>query len=91
MTVNLKPADELFTLRQRIKEMQDRERELTEGMKAGEIDTHGDFAVAFITERGTSRFDRKAAEKELGDLSRFDVKGKTKALRVEALSNPDAA
>jgi len=91
MSTNMKPADELLTLRQRIKELQAREKELSDGIKAGAIETHGDFAVAFITKRKTRRFDRKAAEQELGDLSRFDVEGETQALRVEELSNPDAA
>lgn len=91
MNTNMKPADELLTLRSRIKELQAREKELTEGIKAGEIDPQGDFAVAFITKRATRRFDRKAAEAEVGDPSKFDVVGETKALRIEELTNPDAA
>lgn len=85
MTPNLKPADELLSLRQRIKEMQAREAEIREGMLAGELELHGDFAIVEIKERKTSRFDKKAAEAELGDLSRFEVKGKQFVLNVSEL------
>lgn len=85
MTANLKPADELLSLRQRIKELQAREAEIREGMLAGELELHGDFAIVEIKERNTSRFDKKAAEAELGDLSRFEVKGKQFVLNVSEL------
>ena len=85
MTTNLKPADELLTLRQRIKALQAREDEIKAGMKSGELEMNGDFALAHFVKRNTSRFDRKAAEAELGDLSRFDVKSETVALIVSEL------
>lgn len=88
---NMRPADELFTIRQRIKELQVREDELSKAIKAGELETHGDFAIAIVSKRKTTRFDKKAAEAELGDLSRFNVEGESIVLRVEELANPDAA
>jgi hypothetical protein len=86
MTTNLKPADELLTIRRKIKELQERESELKDGMLSGEIDMGGDFAVARLVKRASTRFDRKAAEKELGSLSRFEVKGETIALLVDELA-----
>ena len=85
MTTNLKPADELLTIRNRIKDLQAREAEIKDGMKAGNLDTAGDFAIATITTRKTSRFDKKAAEAELGDLSRFSVDGESTVLTIEEL------
>lgn len=88
---NMKPADELLFVRERIKELQAREAELKDGFKFGELDTAGDYAIVILTKRKSKRFDRKAAEAELGSLSRFDVEGETAVLRVEELTNPDAA
>lgn len=88
---NMKPADELLMVRQKIKEMQEREKALKEGIASGEFETSGDFAVASITKRKTKRFDRKAAEAEIGSLSRFDVESESTVIRVEELENPDAA
>lgn len=88
---NLKPADELLSVRQKIKELQDREKELRNGIVSGDLDTHGDFAAVLITNRKAKRFNRKAAEEELGSLSRFDVETVTTVVRVEELQNPDAA
>lgn len=88
---NMKPADELLSLRQRIKEMQAREKQIADGIKSGELSMNGEFSLVSVTARKTSRFDRKAAEKELGDLSRFDITGETLVLKVEELTNPDAA
>lgn len=85
MSTNMKPADELLTVRNRIKDLQAREAELKAGMKNGSLSTVGDFAIARFTRRKTSRFDRKAAEAELGDLSRFTVTGETLALQVDEL------
>lgn len=91
MTTNLKPADELLSVRQKIKEFQEREKELRDGIVSGDFDTHGDFAAVLITKRKAKRFDRKAAEKELGSLSRFEVETESTVVRVEELQNPDAA
>jgi hypothetical protein len=55
-------------------------------MQSGELNMAGDFAVARFVKRATSRFDRKAAEKELGSLARFDEKGETVALMVDELA-----
>lgn len=88
---NMLPADELFAVRAKIKDLKAREDELSAGLKSGEYETHGAFTFAVVTKRKTKRFDRKAAEAELGDLSRFDVEGESTVLRVEELQNPDAA
>lgn len=85
MTTNLKPADELLTIRQRIKSLQARADEIKTEMEKGELDMSGDFAIAQITRRNSYRFDRKAAEKELGDLSRFEVKTEVTVLNVTEL------
>lgn len=85
MTTNMKPVDELLTLRKRIKELQAREKEIADGIKSGDLDDAGDFAVARLVKKSTTRFDKKAAEAELGDLSRFNVKGETVALMVDEL------
>lgn len=85
MTTNLKPADELLSIRQRIKALQAREDEIKAGMKSGELEMSGDFALASLSTRNSSRFDRKAAENELGDLSRFEVKTEITVLTVSEL------
>ncbi len=82
---NMKPADELLSVRSKIKALQEREAELKEGMTSGAMSMAGDFAVASLVKRASSRFDRKAAEAELGSLARFDVKGETVALLVAEL------
>jgi len=82
---NMKPADELFSIRAKIKALQEREAEIKDGMTKGTMSLCGDFAAASIVKRASSRFDRKAAEAELGSLSRFDVKGETVALMVAEL------
>ena len=86
MTTNLKPADELLTIRQRIKALQAREDDIKAGMKSGELEMQGDFTFAHFVKRNASRFDRKAAELELGSLSRFDVKTETAVLMVSELA-----
>lgn len=83
MTTNLKPADELKSIRDRIKELQAREREIRDGLVAGELDTVGNLAIAFLTKQKSTRFDRKAAEEELGDLSRFDRVSEVVMVRVQ--------
>lgn len=84
---NMKLADELFTIRQEIKRLQAREAEIKEALSETDADLSGHFAVAHFVKRTSSRFDRKAAEKELGPLDRFDVKGETVALMVSELAN----
>lgn len=91
MKTNLRPADELFSIRAQIKDLKAREDELRDGILSGDLDTHGDFTIATISKRKSKRFDRKAPEAELGDLSRFDSQTEVTMIRVEELSNPDAA
>ena len=88
---NMKPADELLFVRERIKELKAREDELKAGFKSHELDASGDFALVVMSQRKSKRFDRKAAEAELGDLSKFDVVSESTVIKVEELSNPDAA
>jgi hypothetical protein len=83
---NMKLADELLSVRQKIKDLQTREAEIKEALSKDGADLSGQFAVAYFVKRGSSRFDRKAAEAELGSLARFDVKGETVALMVNELA-----
>ena len=83
---NLKLADELLSVRQKIKDLQTRETQIKDALSKDGADLSGDFAVAFFVKRGSTRFDRKAAEAELGSLARFDVKGETVALMVNELA-----
>lgn len=85
MTTNMKPADELLMLRKKIKELQAHEKELSAKIKNGDASMNGDFAIARTVKRKSTRFDKKAAEDELGDLSRFNVQSETIALMVEEL------
>jgi hypothetical protein len=83
MTTNLKPADELKSVRDQIKALQAREAILRDGIVSGEMDAVGVMAVAFVTKQNRRTFDRKAAEAELGDLSRFDRPGEMIVVRVQ--------
>lgn len=87
---NMKPADELLSVRQKIKDLQAREAELKEGITSGALPTQGDFAICRLSTRKTTRFDRKAAEAQLGSLARFDVSGEAVALLVDALEQVEA-
>jgi hypothetical protein len=88
---NMKPADELLTVRRRIKELQGREEELKEGFKTGALNRSGDFAIVSVTKRKSKRFDRKAAEAELGSLKKYDVDGEAVVVNVEELTDHHAA
>lgn len=85
MTTNLKPADELLSIRQKIKALEAREAEIKAAMIAGTAELSGDFAIAKLSSRKTTRFDRKAAEAELGSLARFEVSGESVTLTVDEL------
>jgi hypothetical protein len=92
MTTNLKPADELKSIRDRIKELQAREAELREGIIAGKLDAVGVMAIAFVTTSQRRTFDRKTAEAELGSLARFDKPTEVIAVRVqERVYEPEEA
>lgn len=80
---NLKPADELKSIRDRIKELEAREKILRDGIIAGDFDAVGTMAIAFVTKQKRRTFDRKAAEAELGDLSRFDRPTEMVTVRVQ--------
>lgn len=83
---NMKLADELLSVRQKIKDLQTREGQIKDELSKDGADLSGQFAVAYFVKRGSTRFDRKAAEAELGSLARFDVKGETVALMVNELA-----
>lgn len=89
MTTNMKPADELYQIRQQIRALAEREAALKAAILDGRAETHGDFAMAWIVYRPTTCFDRKAAESELGSLARFDVKGEGAAVLVRPLTGED--
>ena len=57
----------------------------------GSLALDGDFTIPSLVNRKSKRFDRKAAESELGSLARFDVEGETVALMVNELVQPDEA
>lgn len=89
MTTNMKPADELYQVRQQIKSLAEREAALKAAILDGRAEMHGDFALAWIVDRTTTRFDRKAAEAELGSLDHFDVKSEGRAVLVRPLTGDD--
>lgn len=91
MNTNLKPADELFTIREKIKALQNREKELKTQMISGDASLQGEFTIARIVKRKTSRFDKKAAEEELGCLKRFNKTSETTALLIDELASATEA
>ena len=90
MTTNMKPADELLSVRQKIKALEAREAELKAGLQSGEMDLAGDFAIATVTVSKRKTFNRKAAEVELGSLARFETEGEVTTIRVVELERPVA-
>ena len=90
MTTNMKPADELLSVRQKIKALEAREAELKAGLQSGAMDLAGDFAVATVTVSKRKTFNRKAAEVELGSLARFETEGEVTTIRVVELERPVA-
>jgi hypothetical protein len=89
---NLKPADELKSIRDQIKVLQDREAAIRAGLIDGTLDPVGNFAIALLTKSSSKRFDRKAAEAVLGDLSSFEKVTETVTVRVQErwVPNDDA-
>ena len=83
MTTNMKPADELKTIRDQIKALQAREAELRDGLIAGEMDLVGNFAIASVTRQTRKTLDRKAAEAELGSLAKFEKPTEVTVVKVE--------
>lgn len=72
MTTNLKPADELLEIREKIKDLRKREDYIKDAMLSGALEMEGDFAIAEFKRQTRRTFDRKEAEKELGTLVRFE-------------------
>lgn len=81
---NRKPADELAWLREQIRDLKGREDYIRRMILAGKMDAEGDDFDALPSITVQNRFDRKAAEAELGDLSRFNTKVEVTQLRVKA-------
>jgi len=88
---NMKPADEFLMVKQKIKELKEREAQLRDGFLSGEFSQSGDFAAVKAAEQSRKNFDRKAAESAVGDLSRFDIQTTSIVVRVEELQQPEAA
>lgn len=86
---NRKPADELAWLRDRIKELQANEDYIKRMIREGKMDPNGDEFRADVQTRTQNRFDRKAAEAELGDLSRFTSEVEVTTVRLIAVKAED--
>lgn len=80
---NLKPADELFAIRERINELSRREAELRQLLIDDTGARYGDNVIAEVTTSMRRRFDRKAAEKALGPLNAYDTETETITIRVK--------
>ena len=87
MISNLKPADELLHIREQIKTLQVRESDLKDGFKKGNLDKHGDYAIVLVQKRKSKKFNRKAAEAVVGDLTRFDEVSESIVVRCDALES----
>jgi len=89
MSSNLPPVDEILKIREQIKALKAREAELKALIVSGEASTEGHFVRARLITRKSKRFDRQAAEVELGDLTRFLVETKVTILKLEAIKDDD--
>ena len=89
MHSNLKPADELASIRQKIKDLKACEKELRAGMLDGSIGLSGEYTNARFVTRTSKRLNRKLLEEELGDISRFMVETETKYLKLEDRDDGD--
>lgn len=72
MKSNMKPPDELYWVRQQIKELKDREARLRRKLVEDETLRFGDHVVAECRNTPRRSLDLAAAEAELGSLARFD-------------------
>lgn len=89
MSSNLPPADEILQIREQIKALKTREAELKALIVSGEASKEGNFVRARLITRKSKRFDRQAAETELGDLTRFLVETEATILKLETIEDDD--
>lgn len=89
MKSNLAPADEIQKIREQVKALRKREADLKALLISGEAAKEGHFVRARLLTRKSRRFDRKAAEAELGDLSRFSKETETIVLKLETITDDD--
>lgn len=82
---NRKPADELSWIREQIKDLKGREDYIRRMMLEGKMDHIGDDFEAFVQTQNRKTFDRKAAEEEFGDLSRFDKVSEFSLLKLKRI------
>ncbi len=87
MSSNLPPVDEILKIREQIKALKAREAELKALIVSGEASKEGHFVRAQLITRKSKRFDRQAAEAELGDLTRFLVETEATILKLEAIED----
>jgi hypothetical protein len=85
MLSNLAPVDEVQKIREQIKELKAREAELKALIVSGEASKDGQIMRARLITRKSKRFDRQAAEAELGDLTRFLVETEATILKLEPI------
>jgi len=89
MLPNLAPVDEIQKIREQIKTLKAREAELKSLIVSGEASKEGHFVRARLIARKSKRFDRQAAEAELGDLTRFLVETEATILKLEPIEEDD--
>lgn len=89
---NRHPVDQLAEVREQIRTLQDREKEIRDRILANPDDLAGDEFAARITTSDTATLDRKAIEKAMGEawlagfLKRSSV---TRITVAERVSNED--
>ena len=82
MSANMKPADELATVRERIKMLKAREDDLRAYLLAHPEECAGDMYMAEVVHGTRRTFDRAAAEKALGSLDAYTRETETTTLRI---------
>lgn len=89
MSSNLHPVDELQKIREQVKALKAREAELKAMIVSGEASKEGQFVRAHLITRKSKRFNRQAAEAELGSIDRFLVETEATILKLETIEGDD--
>ena len=89
MSSNLRPVDEIQKIREQVKALKTREAELKAMILSGETSQEGQFVRAQLITRKSKRFNRQAAEVELGSLDRFLVETEATILKLEIIEDDD--
>ena len=89
MSSNLRPVDEIQKIREQVKALKAREAELKAMIVSGEASMEGQFVRAQLIARMSKRFNRQAAEAELGSLDRFLVETEATILKLEIIEDDD--